>query len=135
MVMKRDERTWQLGGLVMVMKRDERTWQLGVLGMVMKWDERTWQLGKSRGLLDFLGGGRLWVVILSLIIMYFASHWNIVYNPHYSEQSTMINKVASSLFGLVVLSALSVTDHGVMGCELIAERLRQQNAQTRNVSQ
>ena len=62
MVMKRDERAWQLGSLVMVMKQDEHTthmttwgfsnghewderaWQLGSLVMVMKWDERTWQL-------------------------------------------------------------------------------------------
>ena len=46
----------------------------------------------------------------------------------------MIFKFAS-LFGLAVLSALSVTDHGVMGRELIAERLGQKGAQTRNVSQ
>ena len=58
---------------------------------------------------------------------------DILYHPHSSEQSTMIYKVAS-LFGLAVLSALSVTDHGVMGRELIAKRLGQQSAQTRNVS-
>ena len=58
---------------------------------------------------------------------------DILYNPHSSEQSTMINKVAS-LFGLAVLSALSVTDHGVMGRELIAKRLGQKSAQTKNVS-
>jgi hypothetical protein len=67
-----------------------------------------------------------------LIFMYIASHWifSIILT---SEQSTMINKVVS-LFGLAVLSALSVTDHGVMGRELIAKRLGQKSAQTRNVS-
>ena len=65
--------------------------------------------------------------------MYIDSHWNILYHPHSSEQSTMINKVAF-LFVLAALSALSVTDHGVMGRELIAKRLGQQGAQTRNVS-
>ncbi len=67
-----------------------------------------------------------------MIFMYIASHWifSIILT---SEQSTMINKVVS-LFGLAVLSALSVTDHGVMGRELIAKRLGQKSAQTRNVS-
>ncbi len=45
----------------------------------------------------------------------------------------MINKVAS-LFVLAVLSALSATDHGVMGRELKAKRLGQKSAQTKNVS-
>jgi hypothetical protein len=90
---------------------------------------------QSRGGSDFLGGGRPWVVILSLIIMYcFFSLEHSLSSSFQWQQLTMINKVAS-LFGLVVLSALSVTDHGVMGRELIAERLGQQSAQTRNVSQ
>ena len=66
----------------MAMKRDERTSQLGSLVMAMKWDERTWQLGVRHRLLAYCHT----CVLNNALPVFLLPEFNISYYLHLNDE-------------------------------------------------